>query len=216
MKRFDLMHQINTRGTFVVSKWAIPHLQKAPNPHILMISPPLDMKEKWFAPHTAYTMAKFGMSLVVLGLAGELRRKGIAVNALWPRTVIATAAVQNLLGGDALMRQSRKPDIMADAAYAVFSRPSREFTGQFLIDDNFLAENGVTDFDQYRVDPTQKLAQDFFVPDEIAPPTGVTIERLDALTGRGRATPASACAAYSACRRGTICACLRQCRDRIP
>ena len=178
MKRFDLMHQINTRGTFVVSKWAIPYLAKAANPHILMISPPLDMKEKWFAPHTGYTMAKFGMSIIVLGLAGELRSKGIAVNALWPRTVIATAAVQNLLGGDALMRQARKPEIMADAAYAVFSRPSREFTGRFLIDDNFLAESGVTDFDQYRVDPTQELAQDFFVPAEMAPPKGVSLDAL--------------------------------------
>jgi citronellol/citronellal dehydrogenase len=169
MKRFDLMHQINARGTFVVSKWAIPYLEKAANPHILMLSPPLDMKEKWFAPHTAYTMAKFGMSLVVLGLAGELRPKGIAVNALWPRTVIATAAVRNLLGGDAVMRMARKPDIVADAAYAVFSKPSRELTGQFLIDDIFLAENGVKDFDQYRVDPTQQLAPDFFVPDDIPP-----------------------------------------------
>jgi citronellol/citronellal dehydrogenase len=176
MKRYDLMQQINARGTFVVSKWAIPHLQKAANPHILMISPPLDMKEKWFAPHTAYTMAKFGMSLVVLGLAGELRGKGIAVNALWPRTVIATAAVNNLLGGEALMRQSRKPEIMADAAYAVFSRPSREFTGHFLIDDTFLAENGAVDFDKYRADPTQKLASDFFVPDSVPPPKGVVIE----------------------------------------
>jgi citronellol/citronellal dehydrogenase len=177
MKRYDLMQQINTRGSFVVSKWAIPHLQKANNPHILMISPPLDMKEKWFAPHTAYTIAKFGMSLVVLGLAGELRGKGIAVNALWPRTVIATAAVNNLLGGTALMRQSRTPEIMADAAYAVFNKPAREFTGYFLIDDTFLAENGVGDFERYRADPTQKLASDFFVPDDIPPPTGVTIER---------------------------------------
>ncbi len=176
MKRFDLMHQINTRGTFVVSKWAIPHLQKAANPHILMISPPLDIKEKWFAPHTGYTIAKFGMSLVALGLAGELRGRGIAVNTLWPRTVIATAAVQNLLGGDALMRQSRKPEIMADAAYTIFNKPSREFTGRFLIDDTFLAENGVTDFDHYRVDPTQRLASDFFVPDDIAPPKGVNLE----------------------------------------
>ena len=118
MKRFDLMHQINARGTFMVSKYAIPHLEKAANPHILMLSPPLDMQEKWFAPHTAYTMAKFGMSLVVLGLAGELRAKGIAVNALWPRTTIATAAIKNLLGGDAIMRMSRTPDILADAAYA--------------------------------------------------------------------------------------------------
>jgi citronellol/citronellal dehydrogenase len=175
MKRFDLMQQINTRGTFVVSKWAIPHLEKAANPHILMISPPLDMNEKWFAPHTAYTIAKFGMSLVVLGLAGELRPKGIAVNALWPRTVIATAAVHNLLGGDAMMRQCRKPEIMADAAYAVFSRPSRELTGRFLIDDTFLAENGVDNFDQYRVDPTQQLAADFFVPDNIKPPPGISL-----------------------------------------
>jgi len=176
MKRFDLMHQINTRGTFVVSKWAIPYLEKAANPHILMISPPLDMKEKWFAPHTAYTIAKFGMSLVVLGLAGELRAKGIAVNALWPRTVIATAAVQNLLGGDAVMRQSRTPEIMADAAYAVFSKPAREFTGHFLIDDTFLAATGVTDFDKYRADPTQKLAPDFFVPADSVPPKGVTVD----------------------------------------
>jgi citronellol/citronellal dehydrogenase len=178
MKRFDLMHQINTRGTFVVSKWAIPHLEKAKNPHILMISPPLDMKEKWFAPHTAYSMAKFGMSLVVLGLAGELRPKGIAVNALWPRTVIATAAVKNLLGGDAVMRQSRKPEIMAEAAYAIFSRPARELTGRFLIDDNFLAESGETDFDKYRVDPSQSLAQDFFVPADIAPPKNVSLGPL--------------------------------------
>jgi citronellol/citronellal dehydrogenase len=170
MKRFDLMHQINARGTFLVSKWAIAYLAKAANPHILMISPPLDMKEKWFAPHTAYTMAKFGMSLVVLGLAGELRPKGIAVNALWPRTVIATAAVRNLLGGDAMMRRARQPAIMADAAYAIFCTPSRQLTGRFLIDDNFLAEQGVTDFDRYRVDPTQQLAPDFFVPDDIPPP----------------------------------------------
>ena len=173
MKRYDLMQQINTRGTFVVSKWAIPHLQKAANPHILMISPPLDMREKWFAPHTAYTIAKFGMSLVVLGLAGELRGKGIAVNALWPRTVIATAAVNNLLGGEALMRSARKPEIMADAAYAIFAKPARGFTGNFLIDDTFMAENGVADFDRYRVDPTVDLAPDFFVPDDSEPPASL-------------------------------------------
>ena len=170
MKRFDLMHQINARGTFVVSKLAIPYLAKAANPHILMMSPPLDMKEKWFAPHTAYAMAKFGMSMVVLGLAGELRPLGIAVNALWPRTLIATAAVQNLLGGAEMMQRGRKPEIVADAAYAVFAKPSREFTGNFLIDDNFLAGNGVTDFERYRVDPAQPLTQDFFVPDDIPPP----------------------------------------------
>jgi citronellol/citronellal dehydrogenase len=176
MRRFDLMHQINARGTFVTSKHAIPHLEKAANPHILMLSPPLDMQEKWFAPYTAYTMAKFGMSLVVLGLAGELRAKGIAVNALWPRTTIATAAVKNLLGGDTLMRRSRTPEILADAAYAVFNKPAKDFTGRFLIDDTFLAGEGVTDFDRYRVDPTQALQQDFFVPDEIHAPPGVTLQ----------------------------------------
>ena len=170
MKRFDLMHQVNARGTFVVSKWAIPHLERAANPHILMISPPLDMKEKWFAPYTGYAMAKFGMSLVVLGLAGEVRPKGIAVNALWPRTVIATAAVQNLLGGDAMIRRARKPEIMADAAYAIFSKAARELTGRFLIDDNVLAQNGVDDLDRYRVDLTQPLAPDLFVPDDTPPP----------------------------------------------
>src|SRR5580658_4769108 len=166
MKRFDLMHQINARGTFMVSKFAVPFLEKSDNPHILMLSPPLDLKEKWFAGSTAYSMAKYGMSLVVLGLAGELRGKGIAVNALWPRTTIATAAIKNLLGGDAVMRQARKPEIVADAAYVVFAKPARELTGRFLIDDSFLAEHGVTDFDRYRVDPAQPLAGDFFVPDD--------------------------------------------------
>ncbi|HEV7440777.1 MAG TPA: NAD(P)-dependent oxidoreductase [Methylobacterium sp.] len=170
MKRFDLMHQINTRGTYMVSKYAIPHLAKAENPHILMLSPPLDMQEKWFAPHLAYTMAKFGMSLCVLGLAGELRRQGIAVNALWPRTTIATAAVNNLLGGEALMQASRTPEIMADAAHALFLKPSRETTGRFLIDDTFLHDNGVTDFSKYRVTPGIPLAPDFFVPDGSVPP----------------------------------------------
>ncbi len=173
MKRFDLMHQINTRGTFMVSKYAIPHLLKAANPHILMLSPPLDMKEKWFAPHTAYTMAKFGMSLVVLGLAGELRGK-VAVNALWPRTTIATAAIKNLLGGDAIMRRSRTPAILADAAYRIFAK-DKNFTGNFLIDDNFLEREGVTDFDAYRADPSQPLQSDFFVPDDVPPPKGVSL-----------------------------------------
>jgi len=175
MRRFDLMHQINARGTFVVSKHAIPHLEKAPNPHILMLSPPLDMQEKWFAPHTGYTMAKFGMSMVVLGLAGELRRQGIAVNALWPRTTIATAAIQNLLGGDAIMRMSRKPEILAEAAHRIFEKPAKNFTGQFLIDDTFLAAEGVGDFDSYRVDPSQPLSPDFFVPDSNKPPPGVSL-----------------------------------------
>jgi citronellol/citronellal dehydrogenase len=173
MKRFDLMHQINARGTFMVSKYCVPHLEKAENPHILMLSPPLDMKTKWFAPHTAYSMAKFGMSMVVLGLAGELKDKGVAVNALWPRTTIATAAVKNLLGGDALMQASRTPDIMGDAAHAILTKPSRDFTGNFCIDDTLLWENGERDFGKYRVDPTVDLQQDFFVPDDSAPPVSL-------------------------------------------
>jgi citronellol/citronellal dehydrogenase len=175
MRRFDLMHQVNTRGTFLVAKCALPHLERAANPHILMLSPPLDMKEKWFAPHTAYSIAKFGMSLVVLGLAGELRPKGIAVNALWPRTTIATAAIRNLLGGDEVMRRSRTPEILADAAHAVFARPAKDFTGNFLIDDTFLASAGITDFARYRVDASEPLQPDFFVPDDIPPPPGVSV-----------------------------------------
>ena len=176
MRRFDLMHQINARGTFMVSKYALPHLLKSANPHILMLSPPLDMQEKWFAPATAYAMAKFGMSLVVLGLAGEQRGK-IAVNALWPRTTIATAAVRNLLGGDVLMNMSRTPDILADAAWRIFQKP-KTFTGNFIIDDTFLASEGVTDFDQYRVNPGQPLQVDFFVPDNIPAPAGVSLKAL--------------------------------------
>jgi citronellol/citronellal dehydrogenase len=175
MRRFDLMHQINTRGTFMVCKYAIPHLAKADNPHILMNSPPLDMREKWFAGSTAYSIAKFGMSLVVLGLAGELRAQGIAVNALWPRTTIATAAIRNLLGGERVMRMSRSPEIMAEAAYRIFHKPAKGFTGNFLIDDSFLYGEGVTDFDRYRVDASEPLAPTFFVPDEPPPPPGVTI-----------------------------------------
>lgn len=173
MKRYDLMNQINTRGTFLTSKLALPHLMKAENPHILMLSPPLDMSEKWFSPHLAYSIAKYGMSLCVLGLAGEFRRHGVAVNALWPRTTIATAAVNNLLGGDALMKASRTPEILSDAAHAIFTTPSRELTGQFIIDDTFLVSRGVTDFDKYRVDPTQDLAPDFFVPSDSKPPVSL-------------------------------------------
>jgi citronellol/citronellal dehydrogenase len=175
MRRFDLMHAVNTRGTFMVSKYAIPHLEKAENPHILMNSPPLDMREKWFAGSTGYSIAKFGMSLVVLGLAGELREKGIAVNALWPRTTIATAAIKNLLGGERVMRMSRRPDIMAEAAYRIFHKPAKTFTGNFLIDDSFLAGEGVTDFEKYRVDPSAPLAPAFFVPEEPPPPHGVEV-----------------------------------------
>jgi citronellol/citronellal dehydrogenase len=163
MKRFDLMHQINTRGTFACSQACIPFLKKAANPHILNISPPLNMEERWFAPHVAYTMAKFGMSMCVLGMAGELRRDGIAVNALWPRTTIATAAIQNLLGGEAAMRGSRKPEIMADAAHAILTGPSRERTGTFCIDDEVLAATGKTDLSEYAMDPDAQLLPDYFI-----------------------------------------------------
>lgn len=164
MRRFDLMHQVNARGTFLVSKTCLAYLRRSDNPHILNISPPLNMEEKWFAPHVAYTMAKFGMSLCVLGMAGEFRKQGVAVNALWPRTTIATAAVQNLLGGDELTRRSRKPEIMADAAHVILTRPSREFTGNFCIDDEVLESAGVTDLSGYAVDPELgELAPDFFV-----------------------------------------------------
>ena len=173
MKRWDLMHQINARGTFLVSKTCIPHLKKAENPHVLMLSPPLDMQPKWFQSHVAYSMAKYGMSLSVLGMAEEFRKDGVAFNALWPRTAIATAAVKFALGGDAMIQASRTPQIIADAAHLIFQKPSRDLTGQFLIDDNFLYENGVTDFEQYRVDPSHKLVVDFFVPDQPAPPPGV-------------------------------------------
>ena len=163
MKRYDLMHQINTRGTFACSQAVLPYLKKAANPHILNLSPPLNMEERWFAPHVAYTMAKFGMSMCVLGMAGEFRRDGIAVNALWPRTTIATAAVKNLLGGDAAMRGSRTPAIMGDAAYVILTKPSREFTGKFCIDDEILLAAGKTDLSEYAVDPNAQLLPDFFI-----------------------------------------------------
>ena len=175
MKRYDLMHQINTRGTFLVSKACIPHLKRAANPHVLMLSPPLDMAPKWFAPHVAYTMAKFGMSMCVLGMAEEFRADGIAFNALWPRTGVATAAIRFALAGDEGMKQCRTVDIMADAAHAIFVKPARDFTGNFLIDDTFLYGEGVRDFDPYKVDPTARLMPDFFVPHDVAAPPGVVI-----------------------------------------
>ena len=178
MKRFDLMMGINTRGTFMVSKYCIPHLRKSDNPHILMLSPPLDMQAKWFQHSTAYTMAKFGMSMCVLGLSAELKSAGIAVNALWPRTTIATAAVGNLLGGDAMMRASRTPEIMGDAAYVIFTKPSRQFTGNFCIDDRVLYDSGVRDFEPYRMDRSVPLMSDFFVPDSDVPPPGVSVMAL--------------------------------------
>jgi len=177
MKRYDLMHGINTRGTFLCSKLCIPHLKKAQNPHVLNLSPPLNMVEKWFAPHVAYTMAKFGMSMCVLGMAEDFREDGVAFNALWPRTGIATAAIQFALAGEEGMKGCRKPEIMADAAHAIFNKPAREFSGNFLIDDSFLYGEGVRDFDQYRVDPAATLMPDFFVPEDSAPPPGVTIGR---------------------------------------
>ncbi|HEY1549452.1 MAG TPA: NAD(P)-dependent oxidoreductase [Kofleriaceae bacterium] len=163
MKRYDLMHSINTRGTFLVSKTCLPFLKQAKNPHILNLSPPLNMETKWFSPHVAYTMAKFGMSMCVLGMAGEYKSAGVAVNALWPRTVIATAAVQNLLGGGATMKGSRKPEIMGDAAYAILTRDSRECTGNFFIDDDVLKAAGKTDLSEYAFDPSSPLFPDFFV-----------------------------------------------------
>ncbi len=162
MKRYDLMHGINTRGTFACSQACIPYLKKSSNPHILNNSPPLNMEARWFGPHVAYTMAKFGMSMCVLGMAEEFKSEGIAVNAIWPRTVIATAAVQNLLGGDETMRGSRSPEIMADAAYAILTKPSREFTGRFCIDEDVLRAEGVTDFSKYQ-QPGAELLPDYFL-----------------------------------------------------
>ena len=170
MKRYDLMHQINGRGTYLVSKYCIPHLKKSSNPHILNLAPPLDMKAKWFGPHLAYTMAKFTMSMCVLGMAEELKADGIAVNGVWPRTAIATAAVKNVLGGEELMNISRKPEIMADAAYEIFIKDSKEFTGNFCIDDLVLHESGVKDFTKYAEVSFDKLAPDFFVPDDTPMP----------------------------------------------
>ena len=162
MKRFDLMHQVNVRGTYVTSQACLPHLLKADNPQILNISPPLNMETRWFAPHVAYTMAKFGMSMCVLGMAGEFKGR-VGVNALWPRTAIATAAVENILGGEEMMKGCRTPEIMADAAYAILCRDSKTSTGNFYIDDEVLAAEGVEDFSGYAVDPSRDLLPDFFV-----------------------------------------------------
>ena len=165
MKRYDLMNGINARGTFLVSKTCLPHLLKAANPHVLTLSPPLDMSPKWFKNHVAYSMAKYGMSMVTLGMAEEFRGKGVAFNSLWPLTAIDTAAVRNLLGGEAVARISRLPDIMADAAHAVLTRNSTECTGNFFIDEMVLREEGVTDFSAYAPGASGPLAADFFVPD---------------------------------------------------
>jgi len=162
MKRFDLMHQINARGTFLCAKLALPYLKKSDNPHILTLSPPLDMNPRWFAPNLAYTMAKYGMSLVTLGLARELAGK-VAVNSLWPETAIATAAVGNLLGGEAALRRARRPEIVADAAHAILTRDARACTGNFFIDVTVLAQEGATDFTRYAVDPSAPAILDFFL-----------------------------------------------------
>jgi citronellol/citronellal dehydrogenase len=175
IRRYDLMHQVNARGTFVVTRACLPFLKRSANPHVLMLSPPLDMRPHWFAPHVAYTMAKYGMSMCVLGMSEEFRADGIAVNALWPRTAVATAAVEFALMGEEGMKHCRTPDIIADAAYAVFNAPARDCTGHFFIDDVLLYETGERDFDKYRVDPTQSLMPDFFVPENTPLPPGVSL-----------------------------------------
>lgn len=163
MKRFDLMHQVNVRGTYLCSQKALPHLLQSDNPHILNLAPPLNFEERWFAPHTAYSIAKFGMSLCTLGMSGELREQGVAVNSLWPRTTIATAAVRNLLGGEEMCSRSRKPEIMGDAAQAILTRPAKDCSGNYFIDEEVLAAEGVTDLDGYAVNPGGPLQPDFFV-----------------------------------------------------
>jgi citronellol/citronellal dehydrogenase len=163
MKRFDLMHQVNTRGTFVTTQACLPHLKKAKNPHVLNLSPPLSMKAHWFSGHVAYTIAKYGMSLCVLGMAEEFKPLAIAVNALWPRTDIATAAMEMIGGGPDIRRQCRTVDIMADAAHAILVRDARSCTGNFFIDEEVLRTEGVTDFSRYAIDPTAELLPDFFV-----------------------------------------------------
>ena len=178
MKRYDLMHQINTRGTFLVSKMCIPHLKLAKNPHILNLAPPLDMKAKWFKNHVAYTMAKFGMSMCTLGMSAEFAGAGIAVNSLWPISTIDTAAVRNLLGGATVAAMSRSPDIMADAAHAIFLRPAREATGNFYIDEEVLRAQGVTDFSVYAPGGADQLAGDFFVPDEVFANSQTKVKRI--------------------------------------
>lgn len=175
IRRYDLMHQVNARGSFVVTRACLPFLKRSPNPHVLMLSPPLDMSPRWFAGHVAYTMAKYGMSMCVLGMAEEFRDAGVAVNALWPRTAVATAAIEFALAGAEGMKHCRTPDILADAAYAIFTAPARECTGHFFIDDVLLYETGERDFDKYRVDPTQALMPDFFVPENTPLPPGVSL-----------------------------------------
>ena len=176
MRRYDLIQQINTRGTFVTSRACLPYLKRAANPHILTLSPPLELRPQWFAPHLAYSLSKYGMSLCMLGLAAEYRAEGIACNALWPRTTIATAAVEFALGGAAMMRRSRKPEIVADAAYVILNKPARECSGNFFIDDTVLYEAGVRDFAPYSVEPGATLLADLYVAADAPAPPGVRVE----------------------------------------
>jgi citronellol/citronellal dehydrogenase len=163
MKMYDLMQDINTRGTYLVSRSCVPHLKQSDNPHILTLSPPLNMQPHWFGNHVAYSIAKYGMSMCTLGMAAEFAADGIAVNSLWPRTIIATAAVQNLLGGDEAMRRSRRPEILADAAYEIMKRPSRKHTGNFYIDDEVLAEVGIENLSDYSFVENAQLQRDIFL-----------------------------------------------------
>jgi len=176
MRRYDLIQQINTRGTFVTTRACLPFLKRAANPHVLTLSPPLDFRPQWFAGHLAYSLSKYGMSLCMLGMAAEYRDAGIACNALWPRTTIATAAVEFALGGPAMMRRSRKPAIVADAAHAILTRPARECSGRFFIDDSVLYEAGVRDFAPYSVEPGATLLADLFVGRDLPAPPGVVLE----------------------------------------
>jgi citronellol/citronellal dehydrogenase len=176
MRRYDLIQQINTRGTFVTTRACVPFLKRAPNPHVLTLSPPLDLKPRWFAAHLAYSLSKYGMSLCMLGMAEEYAPAGIACNALWPRTTIATAAVEFALGGPAMMRRSRKPEIVADAAHVILSRPARECSGRFFIDDSVLYEAGVRDLGAYSVEPGGALLADLFIARDSPAPPGVTLE----------------------------------------
>ncbi len=178
LKRYDLMHQVNARGTFLCSKACLPALKRSGNGHILNLAPPLDLQPKWFAPHPAYTMAKFGMSLCTLGMAEEFRQDGVAVNSLWPLTAIDTAAVRNLLGGEAMTRACRRPEIVADAAHAILTRPARDCTGNFFIDEEVLRGEGVTDFTPYAVDPKVPLVADYFLPDAVLARTPTKLRRF--------------------------------------
>ncbi len=179
MRRYDLIQQINTRGTFVTTRACLPYLKQAANPHVLTLSPPLKLEPQWFGAHLAYSLSKYGMSLCMLGLAEEYRAAGIACNALWPRTTIATAAVQFALGGGPMLRRSRTPEIVADAAYEILNRPACECTGNFFIDDDVLYAAGVRDFDRYSVEPGGALLADLFIPRDAPAPPGVTVQFMD-------------------------------------